>query len=311
MHLPKTSLSGGLVVCSIVAVLVAGCGGSKKSASTTTTAATTTSAAATGTTTVAVVTKAAALVPAKDKSKTLIVAADATYAPNEFIGSNGKTVVGWDPELAQALAQAMGVKMKVVNATFATIIPGLQSGKYDIGMSSFSDTKAREKVVDFVTYFTAGTSFYVKAHGGPNIQTLADLCGHSVSVETGTTQLDDATAQNKKCKSGGKGGVTVHAYPDQNAANLAISSGRAQVGMADSPVAAYIVKQSHGQFKLSGKSYNNAPYGIALPKGNGMAKPIQTALKALIADGTYMKILQKWGVQAGAINNPQINAAVS
>jgi len=311
MHLPKTSLFGGLVVCSVVAVLAAGCGGSKKSASTTTTAATTTSAAATGTTKVVVVKKAAALVPAKEKSKTLIVAADATYAPNEFIGSNGKTVVGWDPELAQALAQALGVKMKVVNATFATIIPGLQSGKYDIGMSSFSDTKAREKVVDFVTYFTAGTSFYVKAHGGPNIQTLADLCGHSVSVETGTTQLDDATGQNKKCKSGGKPGVTVHAYPDQNAANLAISSGRAQVGMADSPVAAYIVKQSHGQFKLSGKSYNNAPYGIALPKGNGMAKPIQTALKALIADGTYMKILQKWGVQAGAINNPQINAAVS
>jgi polar amino acid transport system substrate-binding protein len=311
MHLPKTSLFGGLVVFSVVAVLAAGCGGSKKSANTTTTAGTTTSAAATGTTKVVVVKKAAALVPAKDKSKTLIVAADATYAPNEFIGSNGKTVVGWDPELAQALAQAMGVKIKVVNATFATIIPGLQSGKYDIGMSSFSDTKAREKVVDFVTYFTAGTSFYVKAHGGPNIQTLADLCGHSVSVETGTTQLDDATGQNKKCKSGGKAGVTVHAYPDQNAANLAISSGRAQVGMADSPVAAYIVKQSHGQFKLSGKSYNNAPYGIALPKGNGMAKPIQTALKALIADGTYMKILQKWGVQAGAINNPQINAAVS
>src|SRR5215831_11947930 len=167
MHLPKTSLFGGLVVCSVVAVVAAGCGGSKKSASTTTAAATTTSAAATGTTKVVVVKKAAALVPAKDKSKTLVVAADATYPPNEFIGSNGKTVVGWDPELAQALGQALGVKLKVVNATFATIIPGLQSGKYDIGMSSFTDTKAREKVVDFVTYFTAGTSFYVKAQGGP------------------------------------------------------------------------------------------------------------------------------------------------
>src|SRR5262249_21274133 len=153
---------------------------------------------------VVVVKKAAALVPAKDKSKTLVVAADATYPPNEFIGSNGKTVVGWDPELAQALGQALGVKLKVVNATFATIIPGLQPGKYDVAMSSSTDTKPREKVAAFVTYSTAGTSFYVRAQGGPNIQTLADLCGHSVSVETGTTQLDDATAQNKKCKSGGK-----------------------------------------------------------------------------------------------------------
>lgn len=311
MHLPKTTIFGGLVVCSLVAVLAAGCGGSKKSASTTTTAATTTSAAATGTTKVAVDKTAAALVPAKEKSKTLIVAADASYAPNEFIGSDGKTVVGWDPELAQAIGEALGIKIKVVNATFATIIPGLQSGKYDVGMSSFSDTKAREKVVSFVTYFTAGTSFYVKAQGGPNIQTLADLCGHSVAVETGTTQLNDATAQNKKCKSAGKPGVKVMAFPDQNAANLAISSGRAQVGMADSPVAAYIVKQSNGTFKLSGKSYNNAPYGIAVSKSSGLTKPFQAALKALISDGTYTTILKKWGVQSGGITNPQINAAVS
>jgi polar amino acid transport system substrate-binding protein len=303
MHFPKTSLLSGLVLFAFLALVAAGCGGSKKNAATTTTSATTSSLVANS--------KIAAEVPAKLKSKTFVVAADASYAPNEFIGSNGKTVVGWDPELAQALAAVMGVKVKVVNATFATIIPGLQSGKYDLGMSSFSDTKEREKVVDFVTYFTAGTSFYVKAQGGPAINTLADLCGHSVSVETGTTQLDDATAQNKKCKSEGKAGVKVEGFPDQNAANLALSSGRAQVGMADSPVAAYIVKQSSGKFKLSGKSYNNAPYGIAIPKGNGMAKPIEAALKELIANGTYMKILQKWGVQAGAIKNPQINAAVS
>jgi polar amino acid transport system substrate-binding protein len=281
---------------------VAGCGGSKKSSSTTTST----------TTSLGTNSKIATEVPAKIKSKgTLTVAADATYAPNEFIGSNGKTVEGWDPQLTQALGKVMGLKMKVVNATFATIIPGLQSGKYGLGMSSFTDTKERQKVVDFVTYFTAGTSFYVSAQGGPKINTLADLCGHSVSVETGTTQLDDATAQNKKCTAAGKPGVKVHGYPDQNAANLALSSGRAQVGMADSPVAAYIVKQSNGKFKLSGKSYNNAPYGIAIPKGDGMAKPIQDALKELISKGTYLQILKKWGVQEGAITNPQINAAVS
>lgn len=309
MHLPKTTLFGGLVVCSLVAVLAAGCGGSKKSASTTTTAATTTSAAATGTTKVAVVNKVAVLVPAKDKSKTLAVAADATYAPNEFIGPDGHTVVGMDADLANALAGVMGVKVKVVNATFATIIPGLQSGKYDLGMSSFTDTKQREKVVDFVTYFSAGTAFYTKT-GGPTINTLADLCGHTVAVERGTTQEMDASAQNGKCKKAGKKGVTVHVYDTQTAANLAISSGRAEVGMADSPVAAYIVKQSNGQFKLTGKPYNTAPYGIALPKGNGMAKPTQAALQALIKDGTYKKLLTKWNVQQGAITTSEINPAV-
>jgi polar amino acid transport system substrate-binding protein len=309
MHRLKTPSAAGLAVLALVVVLAAGCGGSsKKAASTTTTTATGTTA--TTIATPATDSKVAAQVPAKFKSKTLVVAADATYAPNEFIGSNGKTVEGMDPDLAKALAAVMGVKVKVVNASFDGIIPGLAAGKYDLGMSSFTDTKERQKTVDFVTYFQAGTSFYTKT-GGPTINSLADLCGHSVGVERGTTQADDSTAQNTKCKSAGKTGVKVSVYPDQNAANLSISSGRAQVGMADSPVAAYIVKQSNGQFTLTGKSYNTAPYGIAIPKGNGMSKPILSALKVLMSDGTYKAILTKWGIQAGAITNPKVNGAIS
>jgi len=256
--------------------------------------------------------KIAAEVPDAIRAKgTLTVATDATYAPMEFIGANGKTVVGVDADLAKALDGVLGLKLKVVNGTFDTIIPGLQSGKYDLGMSSFTATKKRQKVVDFVTYFSAGTSFYVKRSGGPAIRTLADLCGRSVAVENGTIQLDAANAQNAKCKKAGKPAVKVSAFPDQNSANLAISSGRAQVGMADSPVAAWIVKESHGQFKLSGKSYGTAPYGIAIPKGNGMAKPILHALQLLMKNGTYKAILTKWGVQSGAISNPKINGAIS
>ena len=295
----------GLALLLFVALLAFGCGGDDEEATTTTTA-------AAATTTPTVDSKIAAEIPAAVKSQgTLTVAADATYAPNEFVGADGKSIEGMDPDLAQALAKVMGLKFKVVNASFDTIIPGLASGKYGLGMSSFTDTKEREKVVDFVTYYSAGTSFYVKAQGGPTINTLADLCGHSVGVERGTIQADDSTAQNTKCKQAGKSGVKVLVFPDQNAANLAISSGRAQVGMADSPVAAYIVKQSDGQFKLTGESYNTAPYGIAIPKGNGMAKPVRDALKLLISDGTYKAILTKWGLLSGAITNPQINGATS
>ena len=310
MHRLKTPSAAGLAVLALVAVLAAGCGGSsKKASSTTTTAATTTTGGTISTP--ATDSTVAAQVPSKFKSKTLVVAADATYAPNEFIGSNGKTVEGMDPDLGKALAAVMGIKVKVVNTSFDGIIPGLAAGKFDVGMSSFTDTKERQKTVDFVTYFQAGTSFYVKANGGPTINTLADLCGHSVGVERGTTQADDATAQSGKCKSAGKSGVKVAVYPDQNAANLAISSGRQQVGMADSPVAAYVVKQSNGQFKLTGKSYNTAPYGIAIPKGSGLAKPFLSALKVLMSDGTYKAILTKWGIADGAITNPKINGAIS
>jgi polar amino acid transport system substrate-binding protein len=252
------------------------------------------------------------LVPASIKSKgTLTVAADATYAPNEFIAPDGHTVIGMDADLMKAIAGEMGLKVKIVNATFDSIIPGLAAGKYDVGASSFTDTKAREKTVDFVTYFTAGESFYTKASGGTSINTIADLCGHTVAVEKGTTELDDATAQGTKCKKAGKPGVTVLPFPDQNGANLAVSSGKAQLGFADSPVAAYVVKQSNGQFKLVGQSYANAPYGIAIPKNSGLAQPILAALKQLISNGQYKSILTHWGVQAGAISNPKINGAIS
>src|SRR5262249_20824144 len=197
------------------------------------------------------------------------------------------------------------------NATFDTIIPGIVSGKYDLGISSFTDTKARQQTVTFVTYFLAGTSFYVKTSGGPNITSLADLCGHKVAMEKGTPQQADATAQSKKCTSAGKPAVSLQIFNDQNAVNLALSSGRAEVAMADSPVAAYQVKKSGGTFKLSGPPYGTAPYGIAMPKNNGMAKPVLAALKHLMADGTYKKILTKWGIQSGAIDNPMINGATS
>jgi polar amino acid transport system substrate-binding protein len=251
-------------------------------------------------------------VPDAIKSKgTLTVAADASYAPNEFIGDDGKTVEGADVDLAKAIGKALGLKVEVKNAGFDSIIPGLAAKKYDLGMSSFTDTKEREQTVDFVTYFNAGTSFYTKAQGGTEVTGLDDLCGKTVAVEKGTTQADDSTAQSKKCKSAGKGEVKVSTFPDQNGANLAIQSGRAQIGMADSPVAAYQVKKSNGQFKLVGTPYGEAPYGIAIPKNSGLAQPVLDAVKQLIADGQYKQILEKWGIQDGAITDPVINGAQS
>jgi polar amino acid transport system substrate-binding protein len=253
-------------------------------------------------------------VPAAIKSKgTLTVAADASYAPNEFIGPDGHTVVGMDADLSKALAAAMGLKANVVNATFDTIIPGLAAGKYDMGASSFTDTKAREKVVDFVDYFEAGTSFFTKSSGGVSVTGLAELCGKSVSVESGTTEETDAKGQSTKCTKAGKPKVNVLVFPTQSAANLALSSGKAQVSMADSPVAAYQVKQSNGTFKLVGQAYGTAPYGLAIPKKSGLAPAVLAALKALMASGTYTSILSKWGIQSGAIpaSAVKINGATS
>jgi polar amino acid transport system substrate-binding protein len=311
MTLKLPRLPAGVAALVVAALIAAGCGSSNNGDTSSAPA-----PAASGTTGATGASgpdkKVASEVPASIKSKgTLTVAADASYAPNEFIGSDGHTVQGMDADLAQALAGVMGLKAKVQNATFDSIIPGLAAHKYDLGMSSFTDTKEREKTVDFVTYFSAGTSFYEKAQGGPPIQGLDSLCGVTVAVEKGTTQQADSTKQSKTCTSGGKKAVKVLTFPDQNGANLAITSGRAQVGMADSPVADYQVKKSGGQFKLVGQPYGTAPYGIAMPKDVKLTQPVLDALKVLMSNGKYKAILDKWGIASGAIDNPQINGATS
>jgi polar amino acid transport system substrate-binding protein len=262
---------------------IAACGSSSSSSSSTTTT------PATTTTTSAAIPQVEALVPAPVKSKgTLTVAADASYAPDEFFAPDGKTVIGMDADLAKALGAVMGLKVKVVNATFATIIPGLASGRYDMGASSFTDTKAREKTVDMVDYANVGESFYTKSNGGTSIGSISDICGKTVSA------------------------VKVLVFSTQTEANLAVSSGRAQLGFADTPVALYQVKQSGGGFKLVGAAFAPAPYGLAVPK-NGLDKAVLGALIALKREGTYAKIFGHWGLAGIEIpeSGMKINGATS
>ncbi len=231
------------------------------------------------------------------------MAMDASYPPDEFI-QNGH-IVGFDADLGQALGKALGVKVTMVDATFDTIIPGVVDGKFDIGNSSFTDTKAREAQVDFIDYFRAGEGFYERANSTRTYNGLKSLCGQTVAVETGTTEQADAETQAKSCH------VTVLPYADQNQANLAVSDGRADLGFADSQVAAYIVHLSNGQFKLTGTPFSTAPYGFIVAKNSGLAGPLQAAAKVLMSDGQYKKILDKWGVEQGAVTTAQIDGASS
>jgi polar amino acid transport system substrate-binding protein len=313
-----------LAALTLLSVLaVAACGSSNSSSSASSSAApaapastsTSTSTSAAGSSSGGADAAVTKLVPAAIKSKgTLTVAADASYAPDEYFAPDGHTVIGMDADLSKAIASLMGLKANVVNVTFDSIIPGLAAGKYDMGASSFSDNKTREKTVDFVDYASVGESFYTKASGGTTISSIADICGKTVSVEKGTTEEADAGTQSAKCKKEGKPGVTVLSYTDQNGANLAVASGRAQLGFADTPVAAYQVKKTNGQFKLTGAAYATGPYGLAIPKNSGLAPAVQAAVKELVQNGTYAAIFKKWGLPASIVipvSAVKINGATS
>jgi polar amino acid transport system substrate-binding protein len=255
----------------------------------------------------------AALVPADVKSGgKLVVAADASYAPNEFKDDKGN-IVGMDVDLANAIAAKLGLKADVQNADFTSIIPGIAAKKYQLGMSSFTDTKEREQTVDMVTYFSAGSAVAVKK-GNPDKIDAKDLCGKKVAVQTGTTQADEIKdVRNPACTKAGK--PTIPGDGDkfslQTDVTQALVAGRDQAMMADSPVIDYALKQTNGQLEKVGDTYDSAPYGIVVAKGSDLGKAVQGAVQSLITDGTYKSILDKWGVSAGAVTQSQINAAQS
>ena len=239
----------------------------------------------------------------------LVIGTDSSYAPSEFLDTDGKTVIGFDVDLFNAVAQKLSLTTEWQSATFDSIIPGVSSGKYTVGVSSFTVNADREKEAAMISYFSAGTQWAAKT--GVTIS-ADDACGKKVAVQTGTVQVDDITAKSKACTSGGKTKITIDQYQKQSDATNAVVTGKDDAMLADSPVCAYAVKQTNGQLALAGDIYDSAPYGYVVAKDKtDFANVIQQALQALITDGTYQTVLDKWGVSAGAITTPEVNPKVS
>jgi len=250
----------------------------------------------------------AAMVPAAIKSDgTISVGTDSTYAPSEFLDTDGKTVIGFDVDLFNAVAAKLGLKTTWTPADFGTLVAAVQSGKYEIGVSSFTINKDREGQSLMISYFSAGTQW-----GGPKGSTLDpnNACGQHVAVQKNTVQVDDVTARSKACTTAGKKAITIDPYEKQDDATAAVVSGKDAAMLADSPVVAYAVEKAPG-LQLLGNVYDSAPYGYVVGKDQtAFANAIKGAVQDLINDGTYTKILTKWNVQAGAVTTSAVNPAV-
>ena len=285
-----------------LALVLAACGGSSG----------TSSGGATATTAAPKVDEVlAAKVPAAVKADgKILVGTDSTYAPSEFLDTDGKTVIGFDVDLFNAVAAKLGLKTEYQSAKFDAIIPGIQSGKYEVGVSSFTINSDRKKQVNMVSYFNAGTQWAAKKGNPSGVQPDA-ACGKKVAVQTSTVQdTEDLPKRLKECESTGKPKFTVDRYQDQGQATAAVVSGKDDAMLADSPVVAYAVKQSKGQLEALGDIYEAAPYGYVIKKDQtDFAQAISGAVSALISDGSYKTILQKWGVEAGGIDKSAVNPA--
>jgi polar amino acid transport system substrate-binding protein len=238
----------------------------------------------------------------------LIVGVNIPYAPNEFKDPSGK-IVGFDVDLVNAVAATLGLTPEYREADFAKIIPSIQGDTFNIGMSSFTDTKEREQTVDFVTYFSAGI-LWAQRPGTPVDPT--DACGKKVAVQATTTEeVDELPAKSKVCTDAGKPPIDILKFDGQDAATNAVVLGQADAMSADSPVTAYAIKQSNGKLEAAGEIADAAPYGWPVKKGSPLAQSLKQALEHLIENGKYKEIATNWGVETGMIDKPVINGAIN
>ncbi|MBV9516463.1 MAG: ABC transporter substrate-binding protein, partial [Mycobacteriaceae bacterium] len=239
------------------------------------------------------------LLPDKVKqSGKLIVGTDPTYKPNEYKDSNGK-IIGFDVDLLNAVAAVLGVTPDYRESGFDNIIPSIQGGSFDMGMSSFTDNKKREDQVDFVDYFEAG-SLWAQRPGSPVDPNNA--CGLHVAVQTATVQdTDELPAKNQACLQAGKPAINVLKFEGQDAATNAVMVGQADAMSADYPVTVSAIKDSAGKLQAAGALFKAAPYGWAIPKGSPLGQALLKALEHVMQTGDYKTILANWSVQDGAI----------
>jgi len=251
----------------------------------------------------------AATVPDAIKSTgKLVVGVNVPYAPNEFKNSSGE-IVGFDVDLINAVAKTLGLTPEYQEALFSDIIPGVQSGQYNVGMSSFTDTLERQQQVDFVTYFEAGTLWAQRTGSGidPNA-----ACGLKVGMTPGSThQTVEIPAKSDQCVAAGLAPIQPVVFDRQDELTAALISGEIDAISADSPVTGFAIKGSGGQLEPAGEVFDTAPYGWPVQKDSPLGESLRQALEHVMSTGEYKAIATKWGVDKGMIAKPVINGAIS
>ncbi|MFC5174772.1 MULTISPECIES: ABC transporter substrate-binding protein [Streptomyces] len=250
---------------------------------------------------------AAKLLPAEVRaSGTLSLASSVGAPPGAFYREDGRTLAGADIDFADAVAKKLGLKLKREVASFEAILPALGSGKYDLGTGNFGVTDERRRTIDFVTYINDGQGFAVRDDSGlKKVTDLTQLCGLTVGTGAGTTFEATLEENRHRCADTGRKAYEVRTYADQAAVWISLQQGRSDVLMSTINGLRYAVAQQEGLRFLS--EFKRLDVGFAFRKGTPLAPAFRAAVNALKEDGTYDRILKKWGTGESAIESSQIS----
>jgi polar amino acid transport system substrate-binding protein len=244
---------------------------------------------------------------------TIRVGGSDPYPPAAFYAPDGRTVVGFEPDLAAEMGRVLGVRFEFLNVSFSDLLPQLRRHKFDIVMASMTDNAEREKHADFVNYFQAGTAIIVQRGNPQGISDLNDLCGRVVAVAEDTVQEDLLRRTQKGCNDGRR--IDVRPYGDNANALVQLRTGRAVAVLSDYPPAVQLStdQRTSAHYQLAASTqYEPSPYGIAVAKDRTeLRDSLRDALERVMRAGGYADVLQRWGVPSGALESATINAGGS
>jgi polar amino acid transport system substrate-binding protein len=222
----------------------------------------------------------------------------ATFAPFEY-QENGK-LTGFDIELGEMIAEKMGLKTEILNMEFKGLIPALQGSRIDIINSAMYINEERAKQVNFVPYLEIGNEIIVKAGNPKGIKSREDVCGTTIAVTLGGIQEKYAREDADRCAKQNKAQVTVLTFPTAQDSALTVRNGRADVFYNSTPGAVKQLAELPGVYELAGESFEvGTKIGVAVRKDDEDTRSaIEAALKAIVADGQYKKLIERYKMPA-------------
>ncbi|GGQ48335.1 ABC transporter substrate-binding protein [Couchioplanes azureus] len=253
---------------------------------------------------------AAAAVPADVREAgVLVVASEIAYPPFEFYDDQ-KNPQGVDYDLAVALTERMNLRLDFRNVAWDDIIPTVAEHKADAVMSGMTDNAERQQKLTYVDYLVEGSQVVV-AQGNPKgIEGLESICGRRVAFQAETTQDELVQAQAKLCTGAGRPAPRVSAVGSGEAYPM-LEKGTVDAVVDGYTSAAAQVEEGQGAFELVGVQLEASPMGIGLAKDRlELRHAVQLALREIIANGTYAKVLDKWGLGAEALTTAAIDGGV-
>ncbi|GGF28757.1 ABC transporter substrate-binding protein [Aliidongia dinghuensis] len=261
--------------------------------------------------TLAAAAQAAGLPDRIAQAKTIKVAVNAIYPPMEFKDPQSGTLTGFDVDLGEALAKELGVKFDWQESAFEQLLPSLATGRADLILSGLSDRPERRESADFIDYLNSGAQFFVLAERAGEFKVPTDLCGKAVGSSRSTSFPKSIEEWSKaNCEAAGKPAIQVVGTEDTASARLQLKQRRLDAAVQGSETIPYAMTLEPNTYQPLGTPFTSVSQGIAFTKQDAALRDaVLAALKKLMADGTYAKIIAKWHLEASAARQITLNGA--